>query len=100
LDDGETLRPSIYHRFWLAGRGWALARDLKAGDAIRTLGGLAKVVSVSPLGEEPLFNLDVAGTRTFFVGERDALVHDNTPPDPHLRPFDAPTPLKAGPRPR
>ena len=37
----------------------------------------------------PVFNLDVAGARTFFVGMKDALVHDNTLPDSHLEPFDA-----------
>jgi hypothetical protein len=37
----------------------------------------------------PLFNLDVARDRTFFVGRHDAQVHDNTPPDPLLEPFDA-----------
>ncbi|HWE37440.1 MAG TPA: polymorphic toxin-type HINT domain-containing protein, partial [Isosphaeraceae bacterium] len=92
LDDGDVLRPSIYHRFWLAGRGWAMARELRPGDAIRTLGGRAKVVSVTGVGAEPLFNLDVAGSRTFFVGEHDALVHDNTLPDPRPRPFDADVP--------
>ncbi len=89
LDNGETIVASIYHRFWRAGLGWAMARELKEGDALRTLGGRAKVVSASPGEVLPVFNLDVAGSRTFFVGEHDALVHDNTPPDPRLKPFDA-----------
>ena len=36
-----------------------------------------------------MFNLDVAGTRTFFVGTRDMLVHDNTLPAPQAQAFDA-----------
>jgi len=46
----------------------------------------------------PLFNLDVARNRTFFVGRHDALVHDNTPPDPRLEPFDAGPSLAASTR--
>jgi hypothetical protein len=91
--DGQTVTASTYHRFWVAGKGWAMARDLKEGDTLRTLNGLTKVVSVSPGLVEPLFNLDVAASRTYFVGEKDTLVHDNTLPDPHLTPFDgAPAP--------
>jgi hypothetical protein len=36
-----------------------------------------------------VYNLDVAATRTYFVGGRDLLVHDNTLPDPRARLFDA-----------
>ena len=89
LDNGDTLVASIYHRFWRAGRGWAQARELKAGDTLRTLAGLAKVVAVTEGDVVPVFNLDVAQNRTFFVGKHDALVHDNTLPDAHLTPFDA-----------
>src|SRR5262249_29119049 len=37
LDNGETLRASPYHRFWRAGLGWAMARELKEGELLRTL---------------------------------------------------------------
>ena len=92
LDNGETLVASIYHRFWLAGKGWAMARELKEGDVLRTFGPLAKVVSATPGEVMPVFNLDVARFRTFFVGTTDALVHDNTLPDPRLKPFDLDVP--------
>ena len=92
LDCGETIVTIPYHRFWLAGRGWATARTLKPGDALRTLAGRAKIVAISDGAVLPVYNLDVARSRTFFVGRTDALVHDNTPPDPHQKPFDADTP--------
>lgn len=92
LDNGETIVASVYHRFWRAGRGWAMARELKEGDVLRTFGTRAKVASATPGEVVPVFNLDVARNRTFFVGEHDALVHDNTLPDPHLRPFDLDAP--------
>ena len=99
LENGETLVPSVYHRFWRAGQGWVLAREVKAGDLLRTLEGLTRVVDVSAGRVEPLFNLDVAGPRTFFVGEHSALVHDNTLPETRLVPFDEPAGLaSAAPR--
>jgi hypothetical protein len=99
LDNGEAILASVYHRFWRAGKGWAMARELKSGDVLRTLGGLARVVSTSSGPVEPLFNLDVARNRTFFVGRHDALVHDNTLPDPRAKPFDAEPVLRAPTRP-
>jgi len=89
LDGGESLVSSVYHRFWLAGLGWAMARELKPGDRMRTLGGLVKVTSIEPGAEQPVYNLTVAQNWSFFVGQASALVHDNTLPDARLEPFDA-----------
>ena len=53
----ETIVATGIHRFWKAGQGWVMARELKAGDALRTLGGLAVVKSVEkeqcPAGIQP-----------------------------------------------
>jgi hypothetical protein len=95
LESGETLVASVYHRFWRAGKGWTMARDLTSGDVIRTLSGLSSVTSVTDGPVAPLYNLDVAKTRTFYVGNRDALVHDNTLPEARIKPFDAPPSLAA-----
>lgn len=86
---GETLLPSIYHRFWVAGRGWVMARDLKPGDEVRVLGGRARVESIEPGEVVPVFNLDVAVHRDFFVGRSATLTHDNSLPEPELSPFDS-----------
>ena len=87
---GEVIVATPIHRFWKAGQGWAMARDLRPGDTIRRLGGTAQVVSVSEEKVQPVFNLDVAQCRSFFVGASGALVHDNSLVDPVLHPFDAP----------
>jgi hypothetical protein len=87
-DDAIVTSPS--HRFWVAGRGWVMARDLKVGDPIRTLGDVAKVTAIEAEKVQPVFNLDVADDGDFFVGSVGALVHDNTLPDLRLAPFDAP----------
>ena len=88
--EGDEIVSSDFHRFWVAGRGWVMARKLKAGDRIRTLGGVVPVEAVEPGKTEPVFNLDVAEDADFFAGRSAALVHDNTLPDPRLVPFDAP----------
>jgi hypothetical protein len=86
---GELIVPSVFHRFWKAGRGWAIARDLKAGDVVRTYGGPERIESVTAEGTQRVFNLDIAEDHSFFVGRAAALVHDNTLPDTRLVPFDA-----------
>ena len=90
LDNGDAVVVSRFHRFWLAGRGWAMARDLKPGDVLRTLDGTARITAVEPAPVQPVFNLDVAEFRTYFVGDSAILVHDNTMPPPHPSepPFD------------
>ncbi len=92
---GEAIVSSHFHRFWVAGRGWVMARELKAGDAVRTLGGVQPVESVEPDSVQPVYNLDVAEDADFFAGAVGALVHDNTLPDPRLAPFDAPPAARA-----
>ena len=89
---GEVILATGFHRFWKAGQGWVMARELKPGDAIRTLDGPVRVESVEPDRVQPVFNLDVADDADFFVGKLGTLVHDNSLPDPRLAPFDAPAP--------
>ncbi len=89
LAGGDSVVCSVYHRFWRAQPGLGHGRELKPGDVLRTLGGLVRVAKVEPDSTQPLYNLDVAGSRTFFAGAGRLLVHDNTLPDHRLKPFDA-----------
>ncbi len=82
---------SHFHRFWKAGTGWVMARDLKTGDPIRTLSGTVNVTAIEDGRVVPVFNLDVADDADFFVGDAGALAHDNTLPDFRQMPFDAVT---------
>jgi hypothetical protein len=99
LSDGASVVCSVYHRFWRANLGWAQARELKLGDTLRSLGGIVRVDSIGPDSVQPLYNLDVAGSRTFFAGNTILLVHDNTLPDHRLKPFDALAVVELAPRP-
>jgi hypothetical protein len=87
---GETLRVTPIQRFWKAHTGWVMARDLKPGDAVRALGGVARVAAVETGDAAPVFNLEVAGGHDFFVGSPGTLAHDHTLPEPVAAPFDAP----------
>lgn len=87
----ETIVTTPWHRFWQAGKGWVVARDLKPGDAIRTLDQPSRVVSVREGAVMPVFNLEVEGDRDFLVGRQGALVHDNTVADDVASPFDGST---------
>jgi hypothetical protein len=85
----ETVWATGIHRFWKVGKGWVMARDLKPGDALRALGGTARVDAVTEGGPEPVFNLEVASGQSFFVGASGTLVHDNSLVHPVPEPFDA-----------
>ncbi|SIO58322.1 Pretoxin HINT domain-containing protein [Singulisphaera sp. GP187] len=87
--EGESTIATGIHRFWKAGKGWTMARDLTPGDTIRTLNGVAKIVSIKDEAVQPVFNLEVADGQSFFVGPRGTLVHDNSLVEPTPEPFDA-----------
>ncbi len=81
----EVVRSSQYHRFWIAGIGWRMARELKPGDRIRRLDKVVSIASIELEPEEPVFNLEVAANNTFFVDQKGLLVHDNTFAEPVVR---------------
>jgi len=85
----ETITSSYFPRFWKAGYGWVMARDLKEGDPIRTLIGAVNVTAIEDGRTMPVYNLDVAGDADFFVGRTGVLAHDNTLPNLRETPFDA-----------
>ncbi len=84
----ESIVATGIHRFWKAGKGWTMARDLKAGDRLRMIGGIGTIRAVESGQSQPVFNLDVAVNRNFFVGTNGLLVHDFSFVQPVLEPFD------------
>jgi hypothetical protein len=95
----ESIVATGIHRFWKAGKGWTMARDLKAGDRLRMIGGTTTVRSVESDQAQPVFNLDVADNRDFFVGTNGLLVHDFSFVQPVLEPFDRePDPMTLSPK--
>ena len=85
---GETVVATGIHRFWRPGKGWTMARDLKVGDPLRVVGSVALIESIDTDSTQPVYNLDVASNRDFFVGKTGLLVHDFSFVHPVLAPFD------------
>ena len=89
--DGETIVATGIHRFWKAGKGWTMARDLKAGDRLRMPGSLVEVRVGRRGQDQAVYNLDVAENGDFFVGRQGVLVHDSNFVKPVARTVRFPT---------
>jgi Pretoxin HINT domain len=87
--DGETIVATGIHRFWKTGKGWTMARDLKAGDRLRMPGSVVEVRTVEKDENQTVYNLDVADNADFFVGRQGVLVHDSNFVKPVSEPFDS-----------
>jgi Pretoxin HINT domain len=74
---GETIRASRGHPFWVSGLGWQMAKEIRAGEWLHSVGGPVLVDRVEEQGEAECFNLIVADFDTYFVGGNQLLVHDN-----------------------
>lgn len=76
----SELETTNDHPFWReseSGRGFVAVRELRPGDALRTLDGPARVLDVRPTGRvERVYNLQVDGAHTYLVGEDAVWVHN------------------------
>ncbi len=88
--EGDIINATGIHRFWKAGKGWTMARDLKTGDRLRMPGGLVEVRMVESGNQQTVYNLDIADNHDFFVGRQGVLVHDSNFVKPVSDPFDTP----------
>ena len=83
----EAIAATPSHPFWVAGRGWQMTKQLRAGDRVHSLSGGIPVATIAALETDDLpgslaYNLIVADFGSYFVGDRGILVHDNTPRRP------------------
>ena len=80
--DGESIRASGGHLFWVAGQGWTKTRDLRAGMSLQTANGSAiEIKQIQSSVTLPLYNLVVDHHANYFVGSNKILSHDSTIPD-------------------
>jgi hypothetical protein len=84
----ESIVATAIHRFWKAGAGWTMARELKAGDRLRIIGGTVVIDAIETDLTQAVYNLEVAENRDFFVGAGGLLVHDFSFVQPVAEPFD------------
>jgi hypothetical protein len=80
--DGKTIYCTFKHPYYVRGRGWIAAEELKAGDKLRAPSGEPVIVEeVKDAGRTaPVFNLEIEGAHTYFVaataGGESVLVHN------------------------
>jgi hypothetical protein len=91
--DGESIVATGIHRFWKAGKGWTMARELSAGDRLRMIDGVVTIQSIQPDATQKVYNLTIAENRDFMVGNSGLLVHDYSFVVPVSEPFDRPANL-------
>jgi len=78
LANGEQLEATSGHPFYVPGKGWNVAANLKAGDVLRLHNGITlviKTVSTSTYVGR-VYNFAVAQNANYFVGEDGVLVHN------------------------
>ena len=73
---GEQIRCTFGHLFWVSGTGWQMAKQLKPGQLLYTALGPLTIDSVEKTGEARCHNLIVPDFNTYFVTDRQLLVHD------------------------
>ncbi len=78
----ETIRATPKHPFWVGERGWVEAENLLPGDELFSISGnWLRVAGVTETGDVvPVYNLEVAGMHTYFVGEHGAWTHNSCDP--------------------
>jgi hypothetical protein len=108
---GQLIRTTGQHPFFVRGKGWTAAAELRKGDQLRGHDDRWHAVeTVTETGDmTTVYNVRVADYHTYFVGRRDwrfsAWAHNNNPcwlnvtPNPNIqrpyaRPNNAPTPAQ------
>ncbi len=71
------LRVTEEHPFWVQGKGWVSATELKAYDIVATATG-DEVVLEKQVVDEPIdvYNFSVANNQSYFVGDAGVWVHN------------------------
>jgi hypothetical protein len=67
---GKVIRVTAEHTFWVRGKGWTAACDLRPGMELRTEDAWTKCERFVDTGEsEFVYNFEVAEGHTYFVGD-------------------------------
>ena len=80
--DGETIKTTKEHPFWVEGQGWTKAKFLETGDKLRDANGNTITidnVKIVPLPENKytfVYNFEVADFHTYYVADSYVLVHN------------------------
>lgn len=78
----DKITATLGHPVWIAGEGWRMAKFLRTGQLVHTLGGAVRIRQIEEDEEVRAYNLIVSDFHSYFVGEQGILVHDNTLREP------------------
>jgi len=78
LDSGESLEATAGHPFYVPGKGWNAAGNLKVGEALRLHNGITVVIKEvdTSVRTETVYNFTVANYHNYFVDRDGVLVHN------------------------
>ncbi|MCH5376563.1 MAG: HINT domain-containing protein, partial [Planctomycetes bacterium] len=76
--EGDEICATNGHPFWVAGRGWKMAKNLEPGMRLHTVSGSREITHIEEGPKSEAHNLLVADFQSFFVGNAKVLVHDNS----------------------
>jgi hypothetical protein len=78
--NGELVRATPSHPFYVLGRGWIRAQNLKSGSILLSADGSQKTVETIALSNSEVpqivYNLTVENDHTYYVGSNIILVHN------------------------
>ncbi len=80
LDSGKSIEATAEHPFYIKGKGWNPASSLSVGQVLELHDGTLVVVKevLTRVRRDLVYNLTVANTHNYFVGEDGVLVHNAT----------------------
>jgi hypothetical protein len=78
LDSGKSIEATADHPFYIKGKGWNPASSLSVGQVLELHDGTIVVVKEvdTSIRRDFVYNLTVANTHNYFVGEDGVLVHN------------------------
>ena len=83
----ETIQATLGHGWWVSGKGWMRTKELTPGMMLHTAHGNQEVLELELVSTpEKAYNLIVAGSHNYFVGQQRLLSYDNSPIVPSLHP--------------
>jgi hypothetical protein len=78
----EVITSTTEHPYWIEGTGWVAARELKAGMQVTLADGrkaaVVKVEQIPTKTAVTVYNFEVDGWHSYFVGEEQVLVHNQS----------------------
>ncbi len=80
IDGKEEIKTTVYHPVYVEGQGWVTAINLREGDAIETVDGMACITKiVKERNEEPVpvYNFHVKDWASYFVSRIKVYVHNS-----------------------